>query len=142
MRLRLIILVIGILNFSNSFFAQGTVKGKLCFPSYYIPEMTVYLKNVQSNEILKLKIKEDERSFKFKNVPKGKYVAYAYTLDEIITDKNGNTTKGKGGYTQLVPCGLSVECKDHSLIQFEVISNKKTKGIDICDWYDAEIPKE
>jgi hypothetical protein len=142
MKIILSLLLFIFFSFSNFTIKQGTVKGKLCFPSYYIPEMTVYLKNVHSNEVIKLEIQEDQRIFEFKNVLIGKYVAYAYTLLEIMSDESGNSGKGSGGYTQMVNCGLSIDCIDHSLIEFDVKPNQIIQGIEICDWYGANIPSE
>lgn len=142
MRTILGFLIFVFLSFSTCSINQGTVNGKLCFPSYYIPEMTVYLKNVKSNKVTKLEIQEEQNEFVFKNVLSGKYVAYAYTLFEIMSDESGKNGKGSGGYTQMVTCGLSIDCIDHSLIEFEVKPNQTIKGIEICDWYGATVPPE
>jgi Tol biopolymer transport system component len=41
-----------------------------------------------------------------------------------------------GGYTQAVPCGLTAECTDHSLIPVAITPGQITSGADLCDWYD------
>ncbi len=121
---------------------MGKVKGTLCYPSDYIPDMNVYLKNNSSGKIHKLAVKENQKTFLFKEVPEGHYVAYAYTIDETMTDTDYHTSKAGGGYTQFVKCGLTVECKDHTLIVFTVKKGEAAEGISICDWYGAIIPKE
>lgn len=139
----LLYLLFILISANNSYsIGQGTVEGTLCFPSYYIPEMIIYLRNIESNQITKLQTQKNQQKFKFKNVPIGKYVIYACTLDAIVTDESGNYSKGHGGYTQMVPCGLTIQCEDHSLIEFEVDTNNKLKGISICDWYGAILPEE
>lgn len=111
----------------------GTVKGTVCYPSEYIPAMNVYLKNKETGKIYSLDIKENEKPFKFKKIPEGNYIAFAYTVQEVLTD----VSIASGGYTHAVPCGLTVECKDHSLLIFKVQNGKTTKNIKICDWFGA-----
>src|SRR5687768_12428947 len=121
---------------------QGVVKGTLCYPSDYIPPMTVYLKNQDTKKIYRQVTKQNQKNFSFKEIPDGKYVAFAYTLDETLIDNQNKTSKAGGGYTQFVPCGLSVECEDHSLIEILVVNGTGSPGIEICDWYGAIIPPE
>ncbi|HEV8513416.1 MAG TPA: hypothetical protein VGQ59_09065 [Cyclobacteriaceae bacterium] len=120
----------------------GIVQGKLCYPSEYIPAMNVYLKANGSNIIYKLVSKENDQTFSFKKIPEGNYVAYAYTIDATMLDLNNKKSKASGGFSHFVPCGLSVDCKDHSLISFKVNKGKTTNAIDICDWYGAVVPAE
>ncbi len=115
----------------------GTVRGTVCYPSDYIPAMNVYLKNKETSKIYSLEVKENQKPFKFKKVPEGNYIAFAYTVQEISTDHNNKTSIANGGYTHAVPCGLTVDCKDHSLLIFKVEKGKTTKNIQICDWFDA-----
>lgn len=116
---------------------SGTVKGTVCYPSEYIPAMNVYLKNKETSKIYSLDIKENQKPFKFKKIPTGNYIAFANTVQEISTDSNNKSTITSGGYTHAVPCGLTVECKDHSLLIFKVQNGKTTKNIQICDWFGA-----
>jgi hypothetical protein len=116
---------------------SGTVKGTVCYPSEYIPAMNVYLKNKETSKIYSLDIKENQKPFKFKKIPAGNYIAFAYTVQEISTDANNKSAIANGGYTHAVPCGLTVECKDHSLLVFKVVNGKTTKNIEICDWFGA-----
>jgi hypothetical protein len=120
----------------------GIVQGKLCFPSEYIPAMTVYLKATSSKSVYKLASKENQQDFSFKKIPEGNYVAFAYTTEAVSLDLNNKTSKASGGFTRFVPCGLSINCKDHTLIDFKVKKGKTTNGINICDWYGAIVPPE
>lgn len=114
-------------------YKTGTTEGRICFPSNYIPEMYLYLENVKTQEITIIPILENEGEFSAP-VPPGTYVAYAW-LKDFSTG---------GTYSQAVPCGLSVECNDHSLIEFQISSGEITRGVEICDWYgspsDVPIP--
>lgn len=116
---------------------SGTVIGNVCYPSEYIPAMNVYLKNKETGKIYSLDLHENQKPFKFKKIPEGNYIAFAYTVQEVSTDLNNKTSIASGGYTHAVPCGLTVECKDHSLIIFKVEKGKATKNIQICDWFGA-----
>jgi hypothetical protein len=118
------------------------VNGVLCYPSEYIPKMTVYLKQTNSQKVYKLKTKENQRSFKFTNIPVGEYYCYSYTIDKILTDTRGIEHKASGGYTKAVPCGLTVDCKDHTLIKFKIDSNIGKDTINLCDFYGAITPSE
>lgn len=111
--------------------ATGSVIGPLCYPSSYIPAMDVYLQNTETAEYIKTQTIENEQSFKFEDIPAGKYVAFAYP--------QGETELG-GGFTEFVKCGLSVDCEDHAMIEFTVEKNTLTTSVEICDWYGAEIP--
>ncbi len=122
--------------------ATGIVQGKLCFPSEYIPSMNVYLKATGSDAVYKLISKENEQTFTFKKIPEGSYVAFAYTAEATTLDLNNRKSKASGGFTRFVPCGLSVDCKDHTLINFKVNKGKTTNAISICDWYGATVPAE
>ncbi|MBK5208836.1 MAG: hypothetical protein JJE44_04935 [Flavobacteriaceae bacterium] len=120
----------------------GTVKGTVCYPSEYIPAMDVYLKNKETGKIYSLDIKENQKPFKFIKIPEGNYIAFAYTVQEDSTDSNNKSSVVSGGYTKAVPCGLTVECKDHSLLIFKVKNGNTTKNIQICDWLGAMMKDE
>ncbi|MDP5106759.1 MAG: hypothetical protein NWQ31_11385 [Polaribacter sp.] len=121
---------------------KGIVKGTLCYPSDYIPEMNVYLKNLDNNNIYLADVKEGQKTFKIKKIISGNYVAYAYTKEQIAQELDGTSLKASGGFTKAVDCGLTVNCNDHRLITFEVKKGKTTNSIRICDWYGALVPKE
>ncbi len=118
------------------------LNGVLCYPSDYIPKMTVYLKETNSDKVYKLTTTDNQRLFKFTNIPFGDYCAYAYTFDKTLTDTSGIETKASGGYTKAVPCGLTVNCNDHTLINFKIDNNISKDTISICDFYGAIVPTE
>ncbi|MBP8793496.1 MAG: hypothetical protein KBE41_02530 [Lutibacter sp.] len=120
----------------------GTVKGTVCYPSDYIPAMTVYVKNKETGKINSLNIRENQKTFKFKKIPEGNYVAFAYTVQEVLVDNNNKSIIANGGFTQAVPCGLTVDCKDHSLITFSVKKGNTINNIQICDWLRPAIKDE
>ena len=108
----------------ENIFDTGTAEGYVCFPSEYLPAMYLYFENVDTLEVTKLPIPENQGNFSAP-LPPGTYTAYAW-----LTDFTGG-----GTYSQAVPCGLSVDCTDHSLLPFEVIAGQAAVGIEVCDWY-------
>lgn len=120
----------------------GTVKGTVCYPSDYIPAMKVYLKNKETGKIFTLDIKENQKPFKFRKIPEGNYIAFAYTIQKVSLDNNNKSTIASGGYTYAVPCGLNIDCNDHSLLIFKVKNGNTTKNIQICDWLGTMLKDE
>jgi len=111
---------------------MGAVSGKICYPSQSIPPLVLYFENVETGNILSLETDLNQDTFDIDLAP-ATYTAYAYVkgIDE-----------SPGGYTEYVPCGLSEDCEDHTLIEFKVVDEGLTSDIDICDWYGAEVPTE
>jgi hypothetical protein len=104
--------------------AEGQVTGRICYPSEGIPAMTAYFQDTQTNTVRRLPISQNQSSYEM-TLPPGTYIAYAWLPDFSLG----------GAYSRAVPCGLGVDCTDHSLLTFEVVSSDSTDGIDICDWY-------
>jgi hypothetical protein len=104
--------------------ANGTVEGTVCFPSEGIPPLNLYLhQNGAPNGIL-VPHAQNQSTFSAV-VPAGNYTAYAWVQD---------FTYG-GSYSQAVACGLSVDCTDHTLVEFTVSAGANTSGVAVCDWY-------
>jgi len=114
---------------------DGSVSGKVCFPSEPpLPEMTLFFENSVSNEIISLPHTDGTGVYAL-DLPPGNYIAYAW--------RPGESPLG-GSYSQAVPCGLTVNCTDHSLLPFDVLPGENTPDIDLCDWYgqpgDVPVP--
>lgn len=103
----------------------GKIKGKICYPSEWIPPMILYFQSTSSEFIVSQQIKENQNNYTIELEP-GTYVAYAWVQDEF--------TLG-GAYSEFVSCGLTVECTDHNLIPINVEAGVTISDIDICDWY-------
>ncbi|MFC1922909.1 TolB family protein [Chloroflexota bacterium] len=107
---------------------QGHVNGEICYPSESIPAMTAFFKESSSGQVTELPISENQASYNVELNP-GRYVAFAYL--------NSGASFG-GSYSNIVLCGLTEDCSDHSLVEFEVISWEILNSIDICDWYSPD----
>ena len=114
----------------------GTIKGKVGFPSEYMPSQKVCGENVSTNiTICSEEIKgTNEPDFNGLNytleLPVGKYFVYAK-----VTDQSDNFYNEKAYYTDFVVCGLDVSCTSHKYVVVEVGLNTQQTNIDPIDWY-------
>jgi len=109
----------------------GTITGKLCYPSEYIPEMTIYARNVKTGKTLSTHVKEGTAVYKV-SVPPGRYFVFVWTRTEKTLGRIG------GLYSRAVPCGLNVSCADHRPIPVEVEPGRTVTHIDPCDFYSQK----
>jgi hypothetical protein len=106
----------------------GSISGKICYPSEFIPEMTLFVQETSNQEISEEYISENQNRYNMNLIP-GRYIAFAYL-------NSGATLMGS--YSNAVLCGLNAGCADHSLVEFEVKAGQTLEDIDICDWYSTE----
>ena len=105
---------------------HGVVQGQVCYPSEPpLPAMTLYFEDTDSGDVLTFHRNQGEDQGYRLELPPGTYVAYAWRADGSLG----------GSYSQAVPCGLTTDCTDHSLLPFDVSAGSTVSGIDICDWY-------
>jgi len=108
--------------------ADGEVSGSICYPSEFIPAMTVFFRNLETEELVATAIVENQTDYSI-TLPVGQYLAFAYPNE-------GSTISG--AYTQAVPCGLGSDCADHSLIVVDVQPGQSVEGVNLCDWYTQD----
>ena len=133
------------LNFGDTFYLQievpqteankpvtdipnfGVVEGAIAFPSEVVPAMTVYFVDV-ADEIIRYSLTTEDGWQAYSNeLPVGSYYVFA----TLAGDSSGYA----GGYTQAVPCGLTADCTDHSLLPVTLVEGEAITGIDVTDWY-------
>jgi hypothetical protein len=107
---------------------KGSITGSLSYPSEYIPPLRVFAFQVGSENYFYVDTAENQTSYQIDNLPVGYYQVVAYTQDGKLA----------GGYTQAVPCGLSVGCTNHSLIEVPINSGQVVIGVNPGDWYAPE----
>jgi preprotein translocase subunit SecG len=116
----------------------GGVSGDLSYPSEFIPPLRVVafrLENGQPNGDFNFIVtSENQSTYQIDGLEPGQYWVVAYT----IPAGEGIPQGLAGGYSKAVPCGLSVDCNDHSLIAVDVLAGQLTGGIDPTDWYAPE----
>jgi hypothetical protein len=111
---------------ATSAVANGSISGVLGYPASGIPPLEVYaISKDDAKKFYFVKTALNQTTFTIKDVAPGVYVVVAYSLDYKIS----------GGWTKAVPCGLTVACKDNSLIPVTVKAGEETKGVEVKDWY-------
>jgi hypothetical protein len=108
--------------------AGGKISGRLSYPSEGIPPMYVVAFRVDTGTFYFVDAETNQGEYMIENLPPGVYHVVAYPVGGSLG----------GGYTQAVPCGLSVDCNDHSLIDVHVVAGQETSGVDPADWYAPE----
>lgn len=87
--------------------------------------MVLYFENINSGDVYTFTRAEGEGQSYSHELRSGTYIAYAWCADGSLG----------GAYSQPVPCGLTTDCKDHSLLPFDVSTGSTVGEIDICAWY-------
>lgn len=105
----------------------GGISGALNYPSSFIPAQRVIAFNLNTGFHYWQNTSSGTASYSFEKLPAGFYHVVSY----LISDPKAMA----GGYSQAVPCGLSVDCTDHSLIDVEVKAGQVTTGVNAFDWY-------
>jgi hypothetical protein len=105
----------------------GSITGTLSYPSEFIPPLRVFAFQVGSENYFYVDTAENQSTYTFDNLPPRYYQVVAYTAGGLA-----------GGYTQAVPCGLSVDCPSHELIEVPVNSGQVVTDVDPGDWYAPE----
>ncbi len=114
--------------------ATGTITGKLSYPSEFIPAQHVVAFQVGSDDWYDVTTVEGQGDYVITGLPVGSYVVVAYLADAATAEESLNAS---AGYTQAVPCGLSVDCNDHALIEVQVDAGSTVDGVNPQDWYAA-----
>ncbi|HRQ24104.1 MAG TPA: hypothetical protein PLF42_11820 [Anaerolineales bacterium] len=107
----------------------GGIAGRLGYPSSFIPSMYVVAFEVGGFNYYYVITNLNDASYQIDNLPPGEYYVVAYPVESPTYP---------GGYSQAVPCGLSVACTDHSLIPVTVAGGQVTQGADPTDFYAPE----
>lgn len=103
----------------------GSISGALSYPSEFIPPLRVAAFRVDGQYYRYVDTMQNQSAYQITGLVPGLYHVVAYTMDGLLA----------GGYTRAVPCGLSVDCTDHSLIDVEVKPGQDTPNIHPADWY-------
>jgi hypothetical protein len=107
----------------NTLSVNGSISGNLSYPSEFIPGMLVVAYRMGTTEFYSISTADSQGAYQIDNLPAGTYHVVAYY--ESLS----------AGYSQAVPCGLSVNCVDHSLIDVVVTAGSVASGINPMDWY-------
>ena len=111
--------------------AWGTLKGRLSYPSEFLPPQRVVAFDLMDQETYYVTEVPDDGSYTL-DVPPGTYLVVAYLMDPY---EAGAPPNSAGGYSQAVLCGLTVDCTDHSLVSVQVSAGETVSNVDPGDWY-------
>ena len=111
---------------------SGLVSGRICYPSDDLPAMKLYFESTTDDRLISYQTQEGQNTYTVE-LEAGTYHAYIWLPEDVL---------GGGMYSKAVPCGLKVDCTDHSLIPVIVKPKQETSGVDVCDWYapPGEVP--
>ncbi len=106
-------------------FRVGIVNGKLSYPSEFIPAQRVILYAANDfTQYYSIDTAVNQSTYTIQ-IPEGTYFVVSYVIDSPLS----------AGYTTSVPCGLTVDCTDHSLIPIAVTAGDTINDINPVDWY-------
>ena len=121
---------------------NATITGKLSYPSEFLPAMRVVLFSLTDKKAYFVDTAKGQGEYSI-DVPAGTYYVVSYPYEGVAgnTGQVDSYTLGggpfAGSYTQMVPCGLSVGCDDHTLLPVTVTTDQ-TVTADPGDWYAPE----
>jgi len=106
----------------------GAISGNLSYPSSFIPSLAVVAFRVGGSptDYYYTITNQGDTTYTITDMSDGEYYVVAYSLENPSL---------AGGYTQAVPCGLSIDCSDHSLILVPVANGGATGDVNPGDWY-------
>lgn len=115
---------------------MGTVKGKLCYPSQFLPEGTIEAKNTLTKEVATLNYPGSENggasSYSFDLNPGSYYLRYKTSGDSY------------GYHSETCPTGMETSCAQENervLVTVNVEAGQTIDGHDLCDFYYSEDTK-
>src|ERR1041385_6364064 len=110
---------------------NGTVTGKLSYPSEFLPAMRVALFSLTDGKAYFVDTAKGQGEYSIQ-VPPGNYYVVSYPFEGTPgnTGQVDSYTLGggpfAGGYTPMVPCGLNANCNDHTLLPVTVTAGQTT----------------
>jgi hypothetical protein len=121
---------------------NAMITGALSYPSEFLPPMRVVAFSLTDGKAYFVHTAKNQGQFSLK-VPAGTYylVSYPYEGTAGETGQVESYTLGggpfAGGYTQMVPCGLTANCEDHTLLPI-MVTEGQTVTANPGDWYAPE----
>jgi hypothetical protein len=109
---------------------NGTVNAKICWPGEITPQLIIYIKNVQTNKIIKITTEEtfeECKIYSIKEIPSGTYIAYVYTKETGMYENFG----GYSGYN------VNTKIPDKRELKKFTVDSDKITNILINDFYEG-----
>lgn len=106
----------------------GTISGYLSYPSSFIPALNVIAFDMNNDYFYYITTSQGTSYYEISNLPPSTYYVVAYLAGEDYA----------AGYTNAVPCGLSVDCPNHYYIPVLVNAGDFVTEVNPQDWYAPE----
>src|SRR5438105_6553003 len=115
----------------------GSISGHIGYPSEFQPGQAIYAISTDGSRFYRVESVVGQHHYKMLGVPAGDYFVMAAGRMPVRAGSNPaqQVTRFGAAYTTMVPCGLSSECTDHSLVPVHVTAGIETASIDPVDWY-------
>jgi hypothetical protein len=118
--------------------AAGTISGHLGAPCECLPPFDIYAITTDGRRFYVTQSVEFQTTYTLVGIAPGDYFVLLTGRRPITTGQRADSERRFGAtYSRAVPCGLSVECTDHSLLVVHVSAGSKLAGIDPADFYGA-----
>jgi hypothetical protein len=101
----------------------GKLSGRICYPGLTSPPMTLFFRNLASEELMEVPIDEYQDKFEV-DLPAGSYYVFSWAPQYLVG----------GLYSEMVICGDSPACTDHNPATIAVVAGASIGDVDICDW--------
>lgn len=108
---------------------RGSISGVVGFPGEEIPALRIYAIAADGKTHYSVTLDRKQPRFSIKDLPPGNYFVVAYPVNK------SDTPAEAGGWTRFVQCGMTVKCKDHSLVPVTVTAGGTATGVNVADWY-------
>ena len=122
----------------------GRIRGRLFFPSEYVPPLTVYAVAIDGSRFYRVNTEEvppGEPNYEISGVKPGLYYVYSYPIED--------PGEFGGSYSYLAACEAGHlesppencwEDPQYDLVPVEVRAGEAVEEIDIFDWYGPSLP--
>lgn len=119
---------------------NGQITGKLCYPSEWIPAMTVYAQNLTTGQTIRTMRPADSTDYVF-SVPPGRYLVYSWSDPESSgADAFGQGYADSSACDALTPAAAATCHSNAKLAVVDVAPGARISSIDLCD-YPKAIPQ-
>lgn len=112
---------------------RGQITGELCYPSDWIPAMTVYARNLSTGQTIQTQRHADSTDYVL-SVPPGRYVVYSWSDPRSSgVDAFGQGYADSSGCDALALAAAVVCRRDAKLAPVDVGPGARVGSIDLCD---------
>jgi hypothetical protein len=122
---------------------SGSITGSVGYPAGVLPAQTIYSITTDGSRFYTAETAFGQRTYTMLGVAPGDYFVFT-VAPNFLPGQASSSARGQSGYrfpagyTNAVPCGLSIACNDHTPISVHVATGAMTSGVDPVDWYGTK----